>query len=109
MIIIFIVILLLILYWCITARETFQIEKKINSFQDCGKCCYNTGNAKNSCWYSGKSNEKKYCSCENEEAKSQNDCIKCCNEKAAHKCYRYGRIKDKVTQIYCDCPRFMKN
>jgi hypothetical protein len=85
-----------------------QPETKVNSYQDCGKCC-NKGNAKNSCWFSGRSNEKKYCSCENNEAKSQNDCIKCCNQKAAHKCYRYGRVKDKLTQIYCDCPRFMKN
>jgi hypothetical protein len=26
-----------------------------------------------------------------------------------HKCFRYGRIKDNLTQIYCDCPRFIKN
>ena len=106
MIIIFIVILLLILYWCITTRETFQSEKKVNSYQDCGICCYGSGQAKNSCWYKGQNNEKKYCSCENDEAKTQKDCIKCCSEKAPHKCYRYANINNKVDRIYCDCPRF---
>jgi hypothetical protein len=108
MIIILILILLLLLYWCITSRENFQTEEiKINSYQDCGKCCYESDNSR--CWYYDKNNQKKYCSCQNQESKTQNDCIKCCNENMPHKCFRYGRIKDNLTQIYCDCPRFIKN
>ena len=84
-------------------------ETHVNSYQDCGKCCHNKHQTKNSCWYYGLSNEKKYCSCVSKENTTQNDCIKCCNEKAAHKCYRYGLVKDKVTQFFCDCPRFIKN
>jgi hypothetical protein len=107
MIIILIVILLLILYWCITTRETFQSEEtQLNSYQDCGKCCYNKDYAKNSCWYKGQNSEKKYCRCEQDESKTQKDCMKCCDEKPEHKCYRYGYVKDVLTRIYCDCPRF---